>query len=128
MADEIAQAEESPCEIVVQEGMRAQGDPALVRLVLGNLLENACKFSRGEGTVRVSQEGDVFAVADDGVGFDMRYAAKLFLPFERLVGEREFPGTGIGLANVERIVRRHGGRVWARSEPGKGATFFFTLG
>ncbi len=128
VADEIARAGESPCAIVVQEGMRAEGDPALVRLVLGNLLENACKFSRGEGTVRVTQDGAVFAVADEGVGFEMKYAAKLFLPFERLVGEREFPGTGIGLANVERIVRRHGGEVRAESEPGKGATFFFTLG
>ncbi|RYG48921.1 PAS domain S-box protein [bacterium] len=116
------------CEFEVQEGMFAEGDPGLVRMVLTNLIENACKFSPSGGTVRVRQEGDVFAVSDEGVGFDMIYAEKLFLPFERLVTEAEFPGTGIGLANVERIIRRHGGRVWADSAPGKGATFYFTLG
>ena len=128
VAADIVLAGDGACVIEVQEGMAAEGDPALVRLVFGNLLENACKFSRGRGTVRVAQEGDAFFVADEGVGFDMQYAARLFLPFERLVGERDFPGTGIGLANVDRIVRRHGGRVWAESEPDKGATFRFTLG
>lgn len=128
VAEEVARADGVPCEVEVEQGMRAEGDPALVRLVLGNLLENARKFSKGRGTVRVFQEGDAIAVSDEGVGFDMAYAAKLFLPFERLVSEADFPGTGIGLANVERIVRRHGGRVWAQSAPGKGATFFFTLG
>lgn len=116
------------CQIDVAEGMVGEGDAALVRLVVQNLLENACKFSPEGGAVQVRQEGNVFSVADKGIGFDMRYATKLFAPFERLVREEEFPGTGIGLANVERIVRRHGGRVWAESEPGKGATFFFTLG
>jgi signal transduction histidine kinase len=114
--------------VEVQEGMTAEGDPDLVRILLHNLIGNACKFSSSGGTVRVGQRGKVFYVSDQGVGFDMRYAERIFQPFERLVPESEFPGTGIGLANVERIVRRHGGRVWAEAEVGKGATFFFTLG
>ncbi|RYG18167.1 PAS domain S-box protein, partial [bacterium] len=118
VVEEINQAKGiGACEVEVQEGMQAEGDAALVRLVLMNLIENACKFSRGEGSVRVRQEGGAFSVSDEGVGFDMKYAPKLFLPFERLVRDSDFPGTGIGLANVERIVRRHGGRVWAESEP-----------
>ena len=119
VVDEIVRAEDAPCEVTIEEGMHAEGDPALVRLVLANLVENACKFSHGEGRVRVYRDGEAFAVSDEGIGFDMAYAKKLFLPFERLVGEGEFSGTGIGLANVERIVRRHGGRVWRRARPGK---------
>ncbi len=115
------------CRVEVQPGMVAEGDPGLVRTVLHNLLGNACKFSPQGGTVRVLQEGNVFSVSDEGVGFDMRFAPKIFLPFERLVSESEFEGTGIGLANVKRIVERHGGRVWVESVPGEGATFSFTL-
>jgi PAS domain S-box-containing protein len=129
VVDEVDQAQGTgDCDVDVQEGMCAEGDAALIRLVLMNLIENACKFSRGQGPVKVRQEGGVFSVSDQGIGFDMKYASKLFLPFERLVRESDFPGTGIGLANVERIVRRHGGQVWAESEPGKGTTFYFTLG
>lgn len=116
------------CRLEAQEGMVVQADQGLVRTVLYNLIGNACKFSPNGGTIRVRQEGDVLSVSDEGVGFDMAFAPKIFLPFERLVSENEFEGTGIGLANVERIVRRHGGRVWVESEPGKGTTFFFTLG
>ena len=128
VAEEIGQAGDSACSIEVLEGMRGEGDPALVRLVYANLVGNACKFSCGKGAVRVFQEGEAFVVSDEGRGFDMRYAPKIFQPFERLVRDDEFAGTGIGLANVERIVRRHGGRVWAESAPGQGATFRFTLG
>lgn len=128
VADEITCAQEHPCLIEVQSGLTAEGDAHLVRLVLANLMENACKFSHGRGVVRVGRRGDAFFVSDEGVGFDMKHAAKLFEPFERLVHDDEFPGTGIGLANVERIVRRHGGHVWAESAPGNGATFYFTLG
>ncbi|MGV3615723.1 MAG: sensor histidine kinase [Fimbriimonas sp.] len=120
------------CAFEVAEDMEAEGDPRLLKLALSNLLGNACKFSPHGGTVRVRRETQdgkaVFVVADEGVGFDMQYVHKLFLPFERLVTESEFPGTGIGLANVERIIHRHGGRVWADGTPGKGATFYFTLG
>ncbi|RYG26372.1 PAS domain S-box protein [bacterium] len=119
---------QSELSVEVQEGMTAEGDPNLVRTLLHNLIGNAIKFSPHGGTVRVRQQDGVFSVSDEGVGFDMKYVHKIFRPFERLVLESEFPGTGIGLANVERIVRRHGGRVWAESELGKGSTFYFTLG
>lgn len=120
------------CTVEVQEGMTASGDARLVRMALTNLLENACKFSPKGGRIAVEsleKSGErIFAVRDEGIGFDMQYAHKLFLPFERLVLETDFPGTGIGLANVERVIRRHGGRVWAESKLGEGATFSFTLG
>ena len=115
------------CEIEVQEGMGAVGDPSLVGYALTNLLDNACKFSPQGGAVTVGREGGAFFVRDQGVGFDMEHAHKLFVAFERLVDQEAFPGTGVGLANVKRIVERHGGRVWAESKPGKGATFWFTL-
>ncbi len=111
----------------IQDGMQTQADPILLRTVIVNLIENACKFSPPGSSIEIGQTGDVFWVRDQGIGFDMKYAPKIFLPFERLVLESEFPGTGIGLANVDRIVKRHGGRVWAESEPAAGATFFFTL-
>lgn len=104
------------------------GDARLLRFVLQNLLENAYKFSPDGGTIRFGREGQAFFVSDEGIGFDMQYASKLFLPFERLVLERDYPGTGIGLANVQRIIQRHHGSVWAQSELGHGATFYFTLG
>jgi signal transduction histidine kinase len=111
--------------------MRCQGDPTLVRLVLSNLLGNAVKFSPRGGTIEVGQfttnDRVTTYVKDEGVGFDPSQSARVFEPFERLVSEKEFPGTGIGLANVKRIVDRHGGKVWAESEPGLGSTFFFTL-
>jgi len=116
------------CEVEIQEGMVANGDAALVRTVLQNLLDNASKFSPAGTRVSVGEKDGVFFVRDEGVGFDMQFAAKIFLPFERLVADSEFPGTGIGLANVDRIVKRHGGRVWVESEPGRGTTFFFTVG
>ena len=123
-----AAADVSTCAVEVQPGMTAEADPGLVHSVWQNLVDNACKFSPNGCAVRVGEEGGAFFVRDEGVGFDMRYAPKIFLPFERLVADSEFPGTGIGLANVKRIVERHGGRVWAESEPGKGSTFWFTLG
>ncbi|MGV3613954.1 MAG: PAS domain-containing protein [Fimbriimonas sp.] len=120
------------CRIEVAERMEADGDARLVRMALTNLLENACKFSSKGGSIEVGSHvvdnERIFFVRDEGIGFDMRYVHKLFLPFERLVLESDLPGTGIGLANVERVIRRHGGRVWAHGELGKGATFSFTLG
>jgi PAS domain S-box-containing protein len=116
-----------PPSVEVQAGLRAQGDPNLIGYALTNLLDNAMKFSPEGGQVVVGKHDGAFYVRDEGVGFDMAYAGKLFLAFERLVDQKTFEGTGLGLANVRRIVERHGGKVWAQSEPGKGSTFWFTL-
>lgn len=119
------------CAVSVERGMTAIGDAPLLRVAFQNLLDNARKYSPGGcdilvGTTEIDDQ-KAFFVRDRGIGFEMQYVEKVFQPFERLVREEQFSGTGIGLATVERIVRRHGGRVWAESEPGKGATFFFTL-
>jgi len=119
-------------EVVTQvaEDLHVQGDARLLRLVIENLVGNAWKFtSRTEGaTISVGKmENGVFFVRDNGVGFDMAYAGKLFGAFQRFHTETEFPGTGIGLATVRRVVARHQGRVWAESAPGSDTTFYFTL-
>ena len=111
-----------------------QADPVLLRQVFANLLGNAVKYSRASDhpVVRVDSERRdgqlVFSVRDNGVGFDMRYAERLFQVFQRLHRAEDYEGTGVGLAIVQRIVTRHGGRVWAHSELGEGAAFYFTLG
>ncbi len=121
-------------EIVVSEDMEAEGDPRLLRVMLENLLGNAWKFTSKTPAARIefdceTQDGGrrVFFVRDNGAGFDMQFAGKLFGPFQRLHAAGDFPGTGIGLATVQRIIHRHGGSVWADAAPGKGATFFFTF-
>jgi PAS domain S-box-containing protein len=120
-------------EEVVQEGLAAEGDVRLISAVFDNLLGNAWKFTSKCATARVevgkqSENGQpVFFVRDNGAGFDQTYAGKLFGAFQRLHAVSEFDGSGIGLATVQRIVRRHGGRVWAEGEVGRGATFYFTL-
>jgi signal transduction histidine kinase len=117
----------------VREGLRAAGDRVLLRSVLANLLGNAWKYSSKVPAPEVefgaeSAEGEpVYFVRDNGAGFDGAKAAEVFEPFRRLHESREFPGTGVGLATVRRVVERHGGRVWAESSPGKGATFRWTL-
>lgn len=120
-------------EVVIADGLLTTGDSHLIKLALENLLSNAWKFTgRCEDAAitvgSAGQPGDpVFFVRDNGAGFDMRFAGKLFDPFQRLHPATEFEGSGIGLAIVHRILSRHGGRIWAESEPGKGSTFFFTL-
>ncbi len=118
---------------LISEGIEAAGDPYLLRVVLENLLGNAWKYAaeREDAVIefaRTKGNGNaVYSVRDNGAGFDMAHVTKLFIPFQRLPGTQQFKGNGIGLATVERIIRRHGGRVWAEGELGKGATFFFTL-
>jgi signal transduction histidine kinase len=119
--------------VVVAPDLRAQADPALLRRVLENLLGNALKYSAKVSHPRIelgrmpATNPDVFYVRDNGAGFDMQHADKLFGMFQRLHSAREFQGTGVGLAGVQAIVRRHGGRIWAEAQPGQGACFYFTL-
>lgn len=120
-------------EWIVGELPPVVGDPALLRQVLANLIENAVKYTRTRDAARVEISGrdvddeTIVAVTDNGVGFDMRYAPKLFGVFHRLHSEEEFEGTGIGLATVQRIIKRHAGRVWAEGAVNQGATFSFAL-
>ena len=114
--------------IRVDEGLTVQADPRLLRLAVVNLLENAVKYSPQGGTVRVSQRPDGgFAFSDEGIGMEPQYLERIFEPFQRLHRDDAYKGTGIGLANVRRVVTRHGGRVWAESEPGKGSTFVMRI-
>lgn len=135
-------------EFVIAENLVVQGDPVLLRAVMENLLSNAWKFTTRKPLARIcvgidsnreqpgtpgngeqpdSRHSTVFFVQDNGAGFDMNYAEKLFGPFQRLHAQEEFIGNGIGLATVQRILQRHGGRIWAESKPDGGAVFFFTL-
>jgi signal transduction histidine kinase len=120
--------------VCVEDGLRARVDPRLFRVALENLIANAWKFTRGTAEAQIHVGADrsngrtAFFVRDNGAGFDMAHADKLFGAFQRLHSSREFEGTGIGLATVARVVHRHGGRIWAEAAPGAGATFYFTLG
>ncbi|MCY7286393.1 MAG: PAS domain-containing sensor histidine kinase, partial [Cyanobacteria bacterium CAN_BIN43] len=120
-----------PAEFVIGELPTVQGDATLLQQVLSNLISNAVKFSRHQPAPRIEigtlPEGTIF-IRDNGVGFQMAYADKLFGAFQRLHAQTEFEGTGIGLAIVQRIIHRHGGIIWAESQPNQGATFHFTLG
>jgi light-regulated signal transduction histidine kinase (bacteriophytochrome) len=121
-------------DVIIAEHLGTTGDQHLLRLVLVNLIGNAWKFTGRADPATIHFELSredaaerVFAVRDNGAGFNMDYAVKLFEPFQRLHGRGEFDGSGLGLAIVARILRRHGGRVWAEGEPGLGATFYFTV-
>lgn len=135
LAREIQDDSPRPVDWVIAPGLAARGDPALLRILLANLLGNAWKFTARRDRARIelgreAKEGqDAFFVRDNGMGFDAaQAAAKLFKPFIRLHSAEEAPGTGIGLATVRRIVTKHGGRIWAESAKDDGATFWFTLG
>ncbi|MDY6865860.1 MAG: ATP-binding protein [Halobacteriota archaeon] len=121
-------------EVDIEEGLSDRGDPILIKQALGNLFDNSWKFTRANpkakiefGAVRIDGE-NTFYLRDNGIGFDMKYKDKLFLPFQRLHSLPEFPGTGIGLATVQRIINRHGGKISGESEPEKGATFYLRFG
>ncbi len=142
IAAELQQQSDRRVEFVIAPGLVARGDPALLRVALENLLGNAWKYTQRQMTAHIefgqvptsaSMEAwgppheTVYFVRDDGVGFDMARAGELFKPFHRLHSAAEFEGNGVGLATVRRIIQRHGGRVWAESAVGKGATFYFSL-
>jgi PAS domain S-box-containing protein len=134
IAERLALAEPGrKLELHIEDGLRAELDPHLARTLVENLVGNAWKFTRDAAVARIEvgsalEDGiRAFYVRDNGAGFDMAYAKKLFGPFQRLHTAAEFPGTGIGLATVQRIVHRHGGRIWAQGAVGHGATIFFTL-
>jgi light-regulated signal transduction histidine kinase (bacteriophytochrome) len=120
-------------EFQVEPGLTASGDARLLEVALTNLIQNAVKFTspRPEARIEVGRleaaDDCTIFVRDNGVGFDMAYAKKLFAAFQRLHKAQDFPGTGIGLAIVQRVIQRHGGRVWAEAKPGEGATFYFAL-
>jgi signal transduction histidine kinase len=134
-------------EFLIAKGVKAHGDSGMLEIALRNLFDNAWKFTGKHtsariefgaiecgvrntecGTIPNSETGKtVYFVSDDGSGFSMQYADKLFQPFRRLHSESEFPGLGIGLATVSKIINKHGGKIWAEAEPEKGATFYFTL-
>jgi light-regulated signal transduction histidine kinase (bacteriophytochrome) len=124
---------ERKVETAIAPDMEVEGDPGLLKIALENLVGNSWKFASKAPAAKIEigveqdSEEPVYFVRDNGAGFSMSHAEKLFRPFQRLHAEKEFPGTGVGLATVQRVIERHGGRVWAEGEPGRGACFRFTL-
>ncbi len=121
-------------EVKIRPGLTARGDDRLLRIAMENLLSNAWKFTSKtldaciEFLATAHNGGSAYVVRDNGAGFNMAYAEQLFAPFQRLHKATEFPGTGIGLATVQRVVHRHGGEIWAHAAKQQGAAFYFTLG
>jgi light-regulated signal transduction histidine kinase (bacteriophytochrome) len=132
-ADLIREQPERQAHVDIQDGIEVFGDPDLLSIMLQNLLGNAWKFTSKKAETEISfgttmHEGrQAYFVRDNGAGFNMAHSDKLFEPFKRLHSAKEYSGTGIGLASVRRIIRRHGGQIWAEGEVNKGATFYFTL-
>jgi light-regulated signal transduction histidine kinase (bacteriophytochrome) len=126
------QSRERDVQVQIEPGLRVQGDPTLLRMLLENLLSNAWKYTskKPSADIRLARHPEVpgaYTVSDNGAGFDMRFADRLFGAFQRLHSNNDFAGTGVGLASVQRIVRRHGGEVWAESAIDQGARFHFSL-
>jgi light-regulated signal transduction histidine kinase (bacteriophytochrome) len=121
-------------DIKIAPNLIVRGDKQLLTIALRNLLENAWKFTLKCQITQIElgsleKDGEkVYFIKDNGIGFNMQYKDKLFQPFQRLTTDKNYPGTGIGLAIVQRVIRRHGGKIWAEAEPGNGATFYFTVG
>ncbi len=128
-----SQHTESKAIAIIEPGLEACGDPNVLALAIQNLIDNALKYSSKVAHPKISfgaqrkADETIYFVRDNGVGFDMKYAPKVFEPFQRLHRDAEYPGTGIGLANVKRVINRHGGHIWVEAVPGHGATFYFTL-
>jgi light-regulated signal transduction histidine kinase (bacteriophytochrome) len=133
IAAELRKAEpQRTVEFIIEPGLRTHGDERLLRVALDNLLRNAWKFTSKQPQAKIEVGMSMgpppaYYVRDNGAGFEMAYSNRLFGVFQRLHTVSEFPGTGIGLATVQRIINRHGGRVWATGEVHHGATFYFTL-
>ncbi|MFZ2198379.1 MAG: ATP-binding protein [Thermodesulfovibrionales bacterium] len=134
IASELKQNEpDRKVEFLIAKEVKASGDSALMEIVLRNLLDNALKFTAKHASAKIefgvmTMDGkNVYFVRDDGAGFDMGFAGKLFQPFQRFHAQAEFPGVGIGLAIAWKIIVKHGGKIWAESKIGEGATFYFTL-
>jgi signal transduction histidine kinase len=129
-----AQDPERDVRFDIRPGIKILADPRLIRIVMTNLLDNAYKFTmnRLPASIQVgmdSRDGTpIYYVRDNGAGFDMQFSQKLFAPFQRLHSEKEFPGTGIGLVTIQRIINRHGGEIWPEAQPDRGATFYFSVG
>jgi len=129
-----AEQKDRTIEVCILDLPHCEADPALLKVVFANLLQNALKFTRQRENARIevgaqpSTDGPIYYIKDNGVGFDMQFTQQLFGMFQRLHRDEDIEGTGVGLATVRRIIDRHGGRIWAEAEVGKGAAFYFTLG
>ncbi|MBX3120172.1 MAG: PAS domain S-box protein [Fimbriimonadaceae bacterium] len=129
IAAQISQSLGNEADFEIEPNLEVVGDPGLLQIVIQNLFDNAYKYRRPGVRPHIvfGKDGDSYYVKDNGAGFDMKYASKLFEPFERLHSEEEFPGNGIGLANVQRILSKHGGKIWGEAKINEGATFYFTF-